>query len=73
MAQMTLKSLRIAKGLTQREAAKALGVTPPTLGRWEARKNNPDIEQAARLAMLYDATLNDVVRFFLPENFTESE
>lgn len=67
MAQITLKSLRIAKGMTQREAAAALGVGAPTLGRWEANTTMPDVLQAAKLAKLYDISFDEMFSIFMPK------
>ena len=38
---ISIKERRIAKGLTQEELAKKLGVTLATVQRWEQERHNP--------------------------------
>ncbi len=64
MAQMTLKALRANKNLTQKEAAKALFVTPETLGSWEKGKSFPNVPQINNIEKLYGVSYADIK--FLP-------
>ena len=41
--QLTLKSLRVNKGLTQEEASKLIGISIDTLRNYESGKSYPDI------------------------------
>lgn len=40
MQKMTLKMLRVANGLNQKQAAELVGVSTDTWGHWEAAKQN---------------------------------
>ena len=51
-----LKTLRQAKGLTQEQAAEALGVSPQAVSRWENDAAYPDITLLPGLAIFYDTT-----------------
>ena len=53
-----MKILRLTKGLTQEQAAKALGVSRVTIWKWEAHKGYPSIKKLAQMAELYKAPLD---------------
>ena len=57
---MTLKALRINKGMDQKTAAERLGITPETLGRWEQGKSFPNVRQITRIEKLYSTTYSDI-------------
>lgn len=63
---MTLKALRINVGLSQKEAAVKLGVTPETLGKWETGKTFPTVPQITKIEKLYSTSYADIN--FLPSN-----
>ena len=63
---MTLKALRINLGLTQKDAAAKLQVTPETLGSWERAETFPNVTQITRIENLYNTTYADIN--FLPAN-----
>lgn len=63
---ITLKALRINKGLDQITAAKEIGVTPETLSNWERAKSFPNVPQITKIENLYDVTYADIN--FLPVN-----
>lgn len=67
----TLKALRINAGLDQKQAAKALGVTPETLGSWENGKTFPTVPQITKIEDLYHTTYADIN--FLPSNIGLTE
>lgn len=46
------RSVRLAAGLSQRDIARALGVTQGTVLRWERGEAHPRLEVAARYALL---------------------
>lgn len=50
----TLKSLRIIKGMTQKQAAQALHVNPGTLSKWERGLSYPDAAEIKRILALYN-------------------
>ncbi len=70
---MTLKALRVNKGIDQKTAARFLGVTPETLGSWEAGKTFPNVPQITKIEDLYSVSYADIN--FLPQNIglTEKE
>lgn len=51
-----LKELRIDKHLSQRELSKATGFSQPTIARWEADLQIPNIEVAIKFAKYFDVT-----------------
>ena len=63
---MTLKALRVNVDMDQKSAAKALGITPETLGSWEQGKTFPNVKQITLIEKLYNTSYNDVN--FLLEN-----
>ena len=64
----TLRELRVARGLSQRELAKLMYVTQPTVARWENGSRLPDASMITRIAeclgvgadVLLNATAQDV-------------
>lgn len=62
--QITLKAARTNTGLTQRVAAKKLGVALKTLGNWERGDSFPDAIQIRSLERLYGVKYDDLI--FLP-------
>lgn len=51
-----LRRARLSAGLTQAEAAEALGVHKVTISNWEREVNEPEEANYARLAKLYHTT-----------------
>lgn len=66
MPKMTLKMLRVRDNLTQEVAAKALGISPSTLSKWESGKSFPDVLDINKIENLYRINYNDII--FLPNN-----
>lgn len=66
MPKMTLKMLRVRDNLTQEVAAKALGISPSTLSKWESGKSFPDVLDINKIENLYHINYNDII--FLPSN-----
>lgn len=58
---MAIKRIREAEGMSQRELASALGVTPATVCLWEGRKNFPSVKQLIKMALLFGCTLDDLI------------
>lgn len=57
-----LKRLRLAKHLTQEQAAAALGVSPQSISRWECGTTLPDVTMLPAIAQLYCVTIDDLYR-----------
>ena len=51
-----LKELRLEKGFTQKEVAKATGFTQPAIARWENGLQIPNIETAITFAKFFEVT-----------------
>ena len=55
-----LKRLRVAKKLTQEQAAEALNVSAQTISRWECGTTLPDVTKLPELAHFYCVTIDDL-------------
>lgn len=53
MVRMSLKAARVNVGLSQKEAAKELGITNKTLCNWEKGKTFPDQPMIEKICGLY--------------------
>lgn len=60
MMRWTIKALRVNKGLTQAEMAKALGVSKKTVGAWENGKSMPNLEKVEPICSLLGVKYDDV-------------
>ena len=63
MLKISLKAARVNAGLTQAEAAKALGISKSTILNYEKYRTKPDIETSKRMASLYGVSVNDIIFF----------
>ena len=63
---MTLKALRINRGMDQKVAASALGVGADTLSSWERGITFPNVPQISALEKLYGVSYADIN--FFPQN-----
>ena len=57
-----LKRFRLAKGLTQEQAAESLGVSTQTISRWECNTTLPDVAILPKIAELYCVTIDDLYK-----------
>ncbi len=57
----TLKQLRSEKGMTQEDAAQAVGLTRQAISSYESGRTRPDIEMLSRLAELYGGDINELI------------
>ena len=64
--KITLKAARVSKGLTQKEAAKLIGVTVDTLANYEKGRTYPDIPILKKIEKVYGVEYNQLI--FLPNN-----
>lgn len=60
------KAARVNVGLTQSEAAKALGISKSTIANYEKYITSPNMEMAEKIAALYGMSVNDII--FVPKN-----
>jgi len=64
---VSLKAARVNAGLSQDEAAKAIGVSNATICSWERENSYPDVMQFETLCNLYGAPTDCV---FLRRKYT---
>ena len=57
-----LKRFRVAKNMTQEQAAEVLGVSTQTVSRWECNTTLPDVAILPKIAELYCVTIDDLYR-----------
>ena len=60
---MTLKAARVNAGLTQKEAAKKLGISANTLCSYERGKLYPNVCVIKRIEQVYNVSYNDLIFF----------
>lgn len=53
MPKITIKAARVNAGLTQRQAAKMLGINPDTLSRYESGHSIPRVDMIDKMAKIY--------------------
>lgn len=58
-----LTALRKLHRYSQEEVAERIGVSRQAVAKWEAGESMPDLVNCDALARLYDAELNDLVRY----------
>lgn len=63
--EITLKSARVNKGLTQKKAAELIGVTEDTLRRYENGKTFPDVPTIKRIEDVYGVPYANLI--FCPQ------
>ncbi len=56
-----LKRLRIQKGVTQKNFADALNVSPSAVSKWENGQNVPDMEMLLAIARYYGKSLEELL------------
>lgn len=59
--KITLKAARVSKGLTQKDAAKLIGITVETLANYEKGKTYPDIPILKKIEDTYDVRYNQLI------------
>lgn len=57
-----IRDARNQTGLTQEQAAEALGVSRQTISNWETGKSYPDIISVIRMSDLYDVSLDHLLK-----------
>ena len=57
-----LKRFRVAKNMTQEQAAEVLGVSAQTVSRWECNTTLPDVTVLPKIAALYCVTIDDLYK-----------
>lgn len=63
-----LKSLRLDRNLSQRDLAKATGISQQALSFWEQNKRTPNMDDCIVLADFYDISLDELVARNFPSS-----
>lgn len=67
MQGLTLREIRMRRGLTQSEAAVLIGVSVDTISNWERGKSYPDVPMIRNIEEVYRVRYSDII--FLPLNY----
>ena len=57
-----VKELRTAAGMTQKALADQLGVTVPTVSKWELGQRTPELERVFRMTLIFGVPLEEIVQ-----------
>ena len=55
-----VKELRTAAGMTQK--ADQLGVTVPTVSKWELGQRTPELERVFRMTLIFGVPIEEIVQ-----------
>ena len=55
-----IKRIRLSRGLTQREMAERLSVSPQAVSKWERGKTYPDVTMLLPIADMFGVTLGEL-------------
>lgn len=61
MKKITLKAARVNCGLSQKEAAKKLGIAESTLYKWESGKNKPNTKYLDRIQKVFKTPIEYII------------
>ena len=59
---MNIREARIAKGLTQKDLARRMGVDRSTVTKWENDQSNPKVAALSKLADALGVTTDELLR-----------
>ena len=57
-----VRELRTAAGMTQKELADQLGVTVPTVSKWELGQRTPELEKVFRMTLIFGVSIEKIVQ-----------
>ena len=57
-----VKELRTAAGMTQKALADQLGVTVPTVSKWELGQRTPELEKIFRMTLIFVVGIDQIVQ-----------
>ncbi len=57
-----VKELRTAAGMTQKALADQLGVTVPTVSKWELGQRTPELERVFRMTLIFGVSIEEIVQ-----------
>lgn len=58
-----VKELRTAAGMTQKALADQLGVTVPTVSKWELGQRTPELERVFRMTLIFGVSIEEIVQW----------
>lgn len=61
MKKITLKAARVNCGLSQKEAAKELGIAESTLYKWESGKNKPNSKYLPIIEAVFKMPVDSII------------
>lgn len=56
-----IKSIRISKGITQKQLSKATNISQQAISSWETNEKEPTITNCIKLADYYNISLDELV------------
>jgi len=65
-----LAGFRVTVGLSQSEAAKAIGITQSAISKWERGDGKPTLDKIQQLAALYKVTVQEIVEACMSKSHT---
>lgn len=65
--KITIKAARVNKNLSQKEAAKLIGVSKDTVGSWDRGKSMPNVKYIPAIEKVYEVSYKDRI-FFTTKN-----
>lgn len=63
--KITIKAARVNKNLSQKEAAKLIGVSKDTIGAWDRGKSMPNAKYIPAIEKVYGVSYKDLI-FYNP-------
>ena len=57
-----VRELRVAAGMTQKALADQLGVTVPTVSKWELGQRTPELERVFRMTLIFGVPIEESVQ-----------
>lgn len=57
-----VKELRTAAGMTQKALADQMGVTVPTVSKWELGQRTPELERVFRMTLIFGVPIEEIVQ-----------
>lgn len=57
-----VRELRVAAGMTQKALADQLGVTVPTVSKWELGQRTPELERVFRMTLIFGVPIDEIVQ-----------
>lgn len=57
---VALATLRASKGMSQKDLAELMGVSPGLIGLYETGKRSPSLLRAKQISMIFDISLDNI-------------